>query len=108
MAYDYWKEALGEALSEAGCFAALTDQQITDVAEQMKFAAEMESEATGRINIPNPYERELKETKTALKAEQEKVLCKECNGKGTYFHQGPYHAASGTCSKCNGEGRHKP
>lgn len=108
MSYNYWKEALEVALDESGCFGALTDAQITDVAEQMKFAAEMESEATGSINIPDPRDNREKELKAALKAEREKITCKECSGTGSYFHQGPYHSSSGTCSKCNGEGRHKP
>lgn len=72
----YWLEAVGQALCEAGCWDTTTEEQRNILAREMKFAAEMEGEATGRYCIPNPLEteiRRLKDVHARQLAEAEKI-----------------------------------
>ncbi len=104
----YWLEALESSLDEhciGGAFV-LTKDQREAVAKDLEFAAQMESEAAGRINIPDPRLREIDTLEKALKTERDKVHCKECGGTGTITSYGPCHSATSQCWKCRGEGRH--
>lgn len=56
----------------------------------------------------SPIIGELADAKRALRAEQEKVICRVCNGHGRITSQGPYHSSNSQCHKCNGDGKHKP
>lgn len=68
----YWKEALEIALDEAGAFNALTKEQIETVAQSLGMASQMESEAKGWLNIPNPMKAELDGAEKHANAEKEK------------------------------------
>lgn len=59
----YWKEALECALDEAGQFGVIPSDKVDEIAASLTVAAEMESEATGRINIPNPLQSEIENIK---------------------------------------------
>ena len=101
---DYWIECISEALDEAGITA--TDDQICLVALWAEGAHDQYSMAYGHDCIPNPVKLENEKLKKELKIEQEKILCKECNGLGRIITYGPVHSADTECSKCRGEGRH--
>jgi DnaJ-class molecular chaperone len=102
--HEYWKEQVADALHEAGVTA--TADQIADIAQAMEGAQEGLSLAF--YTPENPLAGELRETKAALKAEQELVFCRACNGHGRIQTQGPYHGSNSQCWKCSGNGKHKP
>ena len=102
---DYWKECILEAVEDAGI--AATKKQIDTVAWWIEGAHENYGMAHGYDCIPNPLEAENKELKRKLKEEQEKVICKECNGTGRIITLGPYHSSESECWRCHGEGRVK-
>ena len=60
-----------EVLSEAGI--TVTDEQLTQIAEDSKHVAEMEWEATGQEFIPNPLESDVRELKNKLEKSQEET-----------------------------------
>lgn len=66
---NYWKECLECAL-DAHAPGILTPEQITAIAKEIEFGAQMESESSGRLCIPNPLESELK--KAQARSEREK------------------------------------
>lgn len=69
---NYWKESLQEVFDDHGI--RLTDE----IANDIILIAEMESEATGSINIPNTLTSEvdgLKNTIRKLEACHDKQLC---------------------------------
>lgn len=66
---NYWKEALEYALDAAGAFGKLTDAEITETAKGLETSAEMEGEATGRINIPHPLNAEIANIKRSHAAD---------------------------------------
>lgn len=100
---DYWKECITEAFEDAGIDA--TEDQIGTVAFWVEGAHDNYSMAHGHDYIPNPLVSENEDLKRELKKERDKVFCKECNGKGRIFQQGPYHSSDSECGKCRGEGR---
>jgi rRNA-processing protein FCF1 len=59
MKLDYWTEVLGISLDENGVI--LTKEQRIAIAKDLMRAAEMESEASGALCIPNPLKAELDE-----------------------------------------------
>lgn len=98
---DYWKECISIAAEECG--AALTVEQIKYIAGAVEGGHENIGMA---FHVPeNPLRSELDQVKRELKAEREKLLCKECGGTGEIVIQGPYHSSVSQCSKCRGEGR---
>lgn len=68
MGIAYWKGAVDQAFCDAGIWDRTTEEQRSSVAANMERAAEMESEATGRIYIPNPLQSEVDARDRALKA----------------------------------------
>lgn len=102
VASDYWIDAVGEAFDVAKLDA--TTEQIATVARWMESAHECHSSAHGGECIPDPMRLENERLSRALKIEQSKVVCRECNGKGRIVTPGPYHYGNSPCHKCNGEG----
>lgn len=105
---NYWLEALDNSLDEHCPSVDLTPALREAIANDLRIAHEMYAEVTGQICIPNPLKSDLEATKRALKAEREKVHCRECNGHGTITTPGPYHSSTSQCWKCHGEGKHAP
>lgn len=103
---DYWEECVKEAFEDEGI--AATDKQISGVVGWVEGAHENYGMAHGHDCISNLLEGENKELKRKLKDERDKVLCEECNGKGSITHNGPCHSATSSCWKCRGEGRYLP
>ncbi len=101
---DYWKECILEAFEDAGIDA--TDEQKDTVISWVEGAHENFSLGTGRDCIPNPLAGELGRVERELQIERDKVICKECNGKGHIVSHGPCHSYHSDCSRCRGEGRH--
>ena len=65
---NYWKEALECALEDIP--NELTDEQLTSIAGDLAIASEMEDQASGVTNIPNPLRAEIDN----LKRKHEKEL----------------------------------
>ena len=103
---DYWVECITEALDEVGIVA--TQEQIITVAGIVEGSHENYGMAFGHDCIPNPLRTENERLKKDLKDEQEKVICKECKGKGYTVSYGGSFQSESQCYKCRGEGRHKP
>lgn len=104
---NYWQECVAEALDDAG--VAATKEQIATITSWVQGAHENYGMAHGHDAIPNPLLEENARLGKALKDEQNKVTCKECNGKGSIVTScGPTRSASSGCWKCKGEGRHLP
>lgn len=79
----YWKEALEIALDEAGLFGVIPPDKIEEIACALTFAAEMESEATGRLNIPNPLKAEIDNIKRRHSSELADAERREDSLKGS-------------------------
>ena len=103
---DYWKECISEAFDDAGI--AATDEQIGKVADWVEGAHENYGMAHGHDHIPNPLIEENKVLEEKLKREKDKVICRECNGRGYQRTPGPIHTAESPCMRCNGRGTHDP
>jgi len=99
---EYWRISVEEALEDAGLEAS--DSQIKTIVDSMETASEMESEATGQLNIPNPIDKELSDTRQELKREQNKTICPECKGEGRIITNGPCCSSNSQCWKCQGAG----
>ena len=99
----YWKEAVEIAVDELGI--DLSDYTLSKLAGYMRDAAEMESEACGYQNIPNPLEKENKELLSELMIERSKRVCEFCNGRGLITSYGPDHTSTAQCDRCSGEGK---
>jgi transposase len=65
----YWQEALDCALDESGASNALTPEQRKSVAEFLRTSAEMESECSGSLCIPNPMIAEMEAQKKRFEKE---------------------------------------
>lgn len=107
---DYWHEAVSCALDEMGRLKDFTADELKEFGEAMRRAAEMESESTGRIYIPNPLETENTELKRKLAREESKVGCLECDGTGRIISAwgGSGRTTNSQCFKCRGEGKYLP
>jgi DnaJ-class molecular chaperone len=103
---DYWQECVAQSLDEHGVTA--TDEQINAIASDIEGAHENYGMAFYQPSGPSQSERDLKEAQRKLRAEQEKVTCRECKGRGRIILNGPYHSSNSECHKCRGEGRHAP
>lgn len=99
---DYWRECVEIALSEAG--VAATPDQIKEIAWSIQGGAENIGQAFYQPESPLIGENE--NLRRELRTERDKVLCRDCNGRGRIITQGPYHSFDSQCSKCRGEGRH--
>lgn len=67
-ASEYWRTAVEECLSDQG--VKLPDDVIEWLACDMKLAAEMEGEASGRSCIPNPENSRVRELEAQLQRER--------------------------------------
>lgn len=104
-AYDaYWVECIEISFDENEIKA--TDDQIKAVAADVQSWHENYGMSFPAPAGPHPLQRELDETKAALRAERDKVTCKLCGGSGWITEHGPVHSASFECWKCRGAGRH--
>lgn len=103
---NYWEECISEAFDDAGIKA--TKEQVDTVASWAEGAHENYGMAHGYDAIPSPYRLEAEQLKRELEREQDKVICKECNGTGRIVIPGPYHSSDSQCSGCRGEGKHIP
>lgn len=102
----YWRECIEAAFGDAGI--AATEEQISEVVSFVENAHENYGMAHGYDCIPNPIRLDNDRLKKELIAEREKVICKECGGKGYFMTYGGTFQSEHTCHKCNGEGRHSP
>lgn len=104
---EYWIESVGSSLDEAGIKA--TDEQIKNIAADMKISSEMEDMAYGydvaSLNLQGSKDSEIARLKAKVIQEQEKRTCKNCKGSGIIIDQGPYHSSETDCYVCRGEGR---
>ena len=103
---EYWEECLASAFDEHGVSA--TPEQIKAIAEDVKVSHENYGMAFYSPPAGEHLRRELDEANRKLRAEREKVRCRECNGRGRIITPGPYHSSDMGCWKCHGEGRHAP
>ena|ERR1700722_19783214 len=103
---EYWQECISDALEEAGLTAS--QKQISTIAEHVQGSHENYGMAFYSPPAGEHLRSEIAGLKRQVKREQDKVHCKECNGRGSITTQGPYHSSTGRCFKCNGDGRHDP
>ena len=103
---DYWTECLECSFDEAGIVA--TPEQIESVSRDVEVSHENYGMAFYQPSGPSQIEIDLKETRRLLAAERDKIICRDCNGRGRIITQGPYHSSNMHCDKCNGDGRHAP
>jgi len=103
---DYWHECIAEAFDEAGIVATM--EQIDTVVDWVEGAHENYGMAHGHDCIANPLEERNKTLARELKQERDKVICKECNGKGEIVENWADRSSMSSCSRCRGEGRHAP
>jgi DnaJ-class molecular chaperone len=99
MSREYWEMSLKELLPEHGI--TVTEQLIEDIYT----IREMESEACGYINIPNPLRTEVDTLKKELEKEKDKIPCDYCNGKGRIVSNFGVRSSDSGCIKCGGEGK---
>jgi hypothetical protein len=104
--FNYWEECILEAFSEAEIHA--TPEQINIVISAVEGGHENFSMAHGHDCIPNPLRVENERLEKEIRRERDKIICKECNGKGHYMTYGGTFQSEHTCPKCRGEGRHDP
>ena len=103
---EYWTESVMTAFEEAD-LAALP-KQIESVAHFIMISHENINEAFGSPQGPHPLQEENERLRAQVKAEQEKVTCPDCKGKGIERFNGPYHYSESDCFKCKGKGRIAP
>lgn len=101
---EYWRECVAQAADECG--AALSKEQINDIAEAVQGAAENIDLA---YPIPaSPLEGQIKRLETELKTEKSKFVCPKCNGSGRIISRGPHHSSDSGCLFCRGDGKVTP
>lgn len=103
---DYWFECIAESLDEVGIVA--TEEQIKTIAGNVESSEENHSMYSGRDCTPDPRDTEYDRLKRELKEEQDKVICEDCKGTGNQYPNPCGRPNYSTCTKCRGEGRHKP
>lgn len=101
---DYWIEVVSSSLGDHGVSA--TPEQIEAIARDMEGSSE--NRYMGGPDTPNPAIAEAKEAQAKYIRERDKVHCRECNGRGRIYSQGPHHGYDTECWKCRGHGRHDP
>jgi len=103
---DYWTECVEISFEEAGISA--TPEQIEIVAGGVEGCHENYGMAFYTPPAGEYLRSEVADLKRQLQAEIDKVLCAECNGRGSITIQGPIHSSTSSCRKCKGDGRHAP
>ncbi len=110
MSIDYWIESVESSLEEAGIMA--TEEQIANIAEDMEGSHECYDMAYGLDvagqNWESSKDNEIAKLREELRAEQEKISCPICKGRGSITEQGPVHSSTSTCWQCRGRGRVNP
>ena len=99
----YWQECISQAFDDAGISAS--PEQMESVVMAVEGGHENYGMAHGHDSIPDPIRQENEELKKRLKKEQDKTVCRECNGYGSITSLGPVHSSTGQCWKCRGEGK---
>lgn len=95
---DYWEECIAISFEENNISA--TDEQIKNVAGDVEASHDNAGMAFGHHCIPDPRDTEIATLKTALKNENDKIICPQCKGSGG--------SRVYPCWKCHGEGRRLP
>lgn len=103
---DYWTECIEISFEEAGIHA--TPEQINIVAGGVEGCHENYGQAFYSPPAGEHLRGEITKLNRELDDERRKVICSECKGRGSITTQGPYHSATSSCMKCNGDGRHLP
>jgi len=101
--FNYWEECISEAFEEAKLKA--TPEQIDIVASWVEGAHENYGMAHGHDCIPNPLQLENEKLKKELKKEQDKTVCKACNGRGRIISNFGTRSSDSQCDKCRGYGK---
>lgn len=102
----YWTECVSQAMDDCGLLA--TPEQIESIAEAVEIGHENYGVAHGYDCIPNPDKLEIVKLEKALREEQEKIVCPDCNGKGIEVSYGGTRMSVSACFWCRGEGKRKP
>lgn len=109
---EYWTDAIEAALSDIGKDGLLSREELETVGGSLAGSAENQSIAFGwdvaSANLDAAREREKDDLRKEVRREREKIICRECNGRGRIITQGPYHSSNSQCWKCRGAGRHAP
>ena len=82
--FEYWCSSFEEILDSAGCYDALTREQIDEVAKGLCTAAELDSQYCGYDQIPNPLVTEIENLKSKHKKELDELENKEYNWRKAY------------------------
>jgi len=103
---DYWTECVSIAAEECGL--PMTQEQLEHVAGAVEGAHECYGMAFYSPPAGEHLSSEISRLKKELADERSKVVCGSCGGSGRLkYNTGPW-AVDSHCSRCNGEGRHKP
>jgi len=110
MTFDYWHECIAEAFEEAGI--AATPDQVSTVVSWVEGAHENHGLASGSEVASSNYNAAEKREKEKLRAdlafEQEKGICRDCNGYGHISVSLGSHVATSECANCRGDGKVHP
>ena len=68
---EYQAECLSQSLEDAGCGGLIPSDKIAEIAESLYEGFDMQSEAFGDYNIPNPQVTEIKRLEILVKEKQE-------------------------------------
>ena len=102
---NYWKDVVPEILDDAGI--VYTPEQLAQVIEGVEGCHENYGMAHGHDALPNPDRLEIDKLKKALRTEQDKVVCKQCWGRGSITENFGVRSSTSQCDRCNGEGKVK-
>jgi RecJ-like exonuclease len=106
----YWEIFVDEALPEMGI--TLTKEQRLELLEGIIGHASMEHEATGVAvadrNLSGAREAELNKANRDLLFEREKIMCRNCDGRGRITTYGGTFQSRSQCWECKGEGKVHP
>ena len=110
MTFDYWGECVAEAFEDAGI--AATPGQVATVVSWVEGAHENHGQASGSEVASSNYHAAEKREKEKLRAdlafEQEKGICRDCNGNGRISTScGPW-VSNSECANCRGDGKVHP
>lgn len=110
MTFDYWHECIAEAFEEAGI--AATPDQVSTVASWAESAHENHGQALGHDVVSSNYHAAEKSEKEKLRSdlafEQEKGICRDCNGNGRISTSFGSYTSNSECSNCRGDGKVHP
>jgi len=96
----YWQECLASSFEENGIIA--TKEQLISIAKDVQIWAE--NIDTAFYTPENPLISEVKTLKDELRKERNKVVCRECAGRGRIISYGPSYSSESDCGKCHGKG----